>query len=123
MRLLYGAEVTMVRALLVSACLAVLAATGCTVTTTNPAQDDCNFYVEHELCPTAMYCGATYASLGACISYFESSGATVLDCDTVTGETSGLSTCEADTNYSSCGYVVNSAGFVTLPPACYGVFF
>lgn len=116
----------MVRALFVSVCLSVLAAAGCHVTTTtstNPAQADCNYYVEHELCPTAMYCGATYASLGSCINYFESSGATVLDCDTVTVEYSGLSVCEADTNYSSCGYVVDQAtGFVTLPPSCVGVF-
>ena len=77
----------------------------------------------HELCPTLMYCGATYASLSDCINYFEASGNTVLDCATVSGETSGLSTCEADTNYSSCGYVVDAAGFATLPNSCYNVFF
>jgi hypothetical protein len=114
----------MVRALIVSVCLSVLASVGCTVTTsttTNPAQADCNFYVEHELCPTALHCGATYLSLGDCISHFESSGNTVLDCDTVTIEYSGLTTCEDDTNYSSCGYVV-SGGYVTLPASCVGVF-
>jgi hypothetical protein len=69
-----------------------------------------------------MYCGATYLSLSDCIYHFESSGSTVLDCDTVTAEYSGLSVCENQTNYSSCGYVVDAAGFVTLPPACYGIF-
>jgi hypothetical protein len=114
----------MVRALFVCVFLSVLASAGCHVTTTtsNPARQDCYFYVENELCPTAMYCGATYASLNDCIYTFESSGSTVLDCDTVTAEYSGLSVCEDDTNYSSCGYVVDSAGFVTLPAACYGVF-
>ncbi len=114
----------MVRALIVSVCLSVLASVGCTVTTsttTNPAQADCNFYVEHELCPTAIQCGATYLSLGDCINHFESSGNTVLDCDTVTIEYPGLTTCEDDTNYSSCGYVV-SGGYVILPPSCVGVF-
>jgi archaellum component FlaF (FlaF/FlaG flagellin family) len=124
MGLLYRPEVIMVRALFVSVCLSVLAAAGCHVTTTssNPARQDCYYYVEHELCPTAMYCGATYSSLSSCINYFESSGSTVLDCDTVTVEYSGLYVCENDTNYSSCGYVVDSLGFVTLPASCYGVF-
>ena len=113
----------MVRALIVSVFLCVVASVGCTVTTSNPARSDCNFYVENELCPTAEYCGATYSSVASCIDYFENSGATILDCSTVTGEAGGLSSCEAATNYSSCGYVVDSAGFVTLPSACYGVFF
>ncbi len=115
----------MVRALIVSVCLSVLATVGCTVTTStsNPARDDCNYYVEHELCPTALQCGATYLSLSDCIYHFESSGNTVLDCDTVTAEASGLSACEADTNYSYCGYVVDSSGFVTLPANCFGVFY
>jgi hypothetical protein len=112
----------MVRALFVSVCLSLLATVGCTVTTSNPARDDCNFYVENELCPTAMQCGATYSSLGSCITYFESTGNSVLDCDTVTGEGYGLSQCEADTNYSSCGYVV-SGGYVTLPASCFDVFY
>jgi hypothetical protein len=116
----------MVRALIVSVCLSVLASVGCTVTTsttTNPAQADCNFYVENELCPTAQFCGATYSSVGSCINYFESSGSTVLDCDTVTGEASGLAACENETNNSYCSDVVDSSGFVTLPPACFGVFY
>lgn len=113
----------MLRALMVSVCLSFLAATGCHVSTSNPARDDCNFYVEQELCPTALYCGATYFSLNDCITHFESYGSSLLDCDSVTDEGPGLSTCEADTNYSSCGYVVDAAGFVTLPNACYGVFY
>jgi len=110
----------MVRALFVSVCL--LAMVGCGSGGGNPARSDCDFYVSNELCPTLMYCGATYASLGDCINYFENTGNTVLDCSTVTVEYSGLSTCEADTNYSSCGYVVDAFGYATLPLSCYGVF-
>jgi len=115
----------MVRALLVSVCLSVLAVAGCTVTTTtsNPAQDDCRSYVENELCPTAQACGATYSSLGSCIAFFESSGSTVLDCDTVTGEDLGaLSACRAQTNSSYCSDIV-IGGYVNLPPACFSVFY
>ncbi len=97
---------------------------GCSVsaTTSNPAREDCDFYVENELCPTLLHCGATYASLGSCINFFENSGNTVLDCATVTVEYSGLNYCEADTNYSSCSYVVDSSGFATLPNSCLNVF-
>jgi hypothetical protein len=45
----------------------------------------------------------------------------VIDCSTVTIENPGLSACEADTNYSDCGYVV-SGGYATLPNSCVGVF-
>jgi hypothetical protein len=112
----------MARALLVSVCLSFLALAGCTVTTSNPA-DDCRSYVENELCPTAMFCGATYLSINDCIYHFESSGSTVLDCDTVSGEDSGaLSACRAQTSNSYCGDIV-IGGYVNLPPACSGVFF
>jgi hypothetical protein len=109
----------MVRVLaFLSLCLFAVAGCG----SSHSPQDDCNFYVENELCPTLMYCGATYSSLGSCINFFENSGNTVLDCATVTAEYAGLSTCEADTNYSSCGYVVDALGYATLPASCYGVF-
>src|SRR5215831_16190275 len=112
----------MVRALFACVCLSFLATVGCTVTTSNPARDDCNFYVENELCPTALACGATYASLGSCVAFFESSGSTVLDCDTVTAEAPGLSGCEAQTNNAYCSDIV-IGGYVNLPPACFGVFY
>jgi hypothetical protein len=112
----------MVRALFVSVCLMVMVGCGSGGTSGNAARSDCNFYVANELCPTLMYCGATYTSLSDCINYFQHSGNTVLDCATVTVEYSGLSTCEADTNYSSCYYVVDDFGYATLPLSCYGVF-
>lgn len=111
----------MVRALLLSVCL--LAAVGCGSGGGNPARSDCYYYVEHELCPTVIYCNATYASFDDCVNHFENSGNTVLDCATVSEEFAGLAQCEADTNYSSCGYVVDqSSGYATLPASCYGVF-
>jgi hypothetical protein len=114
----------MVRALFVSVCLfAVVGCGGSTRRTgSNPAQADCYFYVENELCPTLLECGATYASLNDCINTFETTGNSVLACDSVTAEYSGLSACEAQTNQSYCDDVVDSAGFAILPPACYGVF-
>ena len=104
--------------------MCVFGVVGCSAsaTTSNPARDDCDFYVENELCPTLLHCGATYTSLNSCINYFENSGNTVLDCATVTVEYAGLSTCENATNYSSCQYVVDSSGFAILPAACLGVF-
>jgi len=110
----------MVRALLVSVCL--LAAVGCGSGATNAARSDCYYYVENELCPTLIHCGATYTSFSSCVNHFENSGNTVIDCATVSVEYSGLSVCEADTNYSSCSYVVDSAGYATLPASCLGVF-
>ena len=112
----------MVRALFVSVCL--MAMVGCGSGGTNPARSDCDYYVKNELCPTLIYCGAQdYSSLGDCINFFENSGNTVLDCATVTDEAPGLSTCEADTNYSYCGYVVDAFGNATLPSSCYNVFY
>ena len=114
----------MVRALFVSVCL--MAMVGCGSgghSASNPAQSDCYFYVENELCPTLIQCGATYSSLDSCINYFEYSSNNVLDCATVTAEYAGLSACEADTNYSYCDYVVDSFGYATLPYSCYGIFY
>jgi hypothetical protein len=50
----------MVRALVVSVCLSVVALAGCG-SSRNPAEADCDFYVENELCPTLQQCGATYS--------------------------------------------------------------
>ena len=110
----------MVRALFVSVCL--MAMVGCGSGGGNHARSDCEFYVENELCPTLIYCGATYTSQAECVAHFETSGNTVLDCATVTVEYSGLSTCEADTNYSSCYSVVDAFGYASLPSSCVGVF-
>jgi hypothetical protein len=110
----------MVRALFVSVCL--MAMVGCGSGGTNPARSDCEFYVENELCPTLIYCGAYYQSVGQCISFFENSANNILNCSTVTVEYSGLSACEADTNYSYCDYVVDAFGNATLPASCYPVF-
>jgi hypothetical protein len=111
----------MVRALFVSVCL--MAMVGCGSGGTNPARSDCDYYVQNELCPSLISCGAAdYSSVGDCINFFENSGNTVLDCATVTVEYSGLSQCEADTNNTSCGYIVDAFGNATLPASCYPVF-
>jgi hypothetical protein len=110
----------MVRALLVSVCL--LAAVGCGSGGGGSARGDCQNFVENHYCPTLQYCGATYASVGDCINFFESSGSTVLDCDTVTVEYSGLGACEADVNNSYCDELVTASGYAELPPSCAGVF-
>ena len=110
----------MVRALLVSVCLLSLSLVGCG--SSNSARNDCYDFVENHYCPTLQFCGATYASTADCISYFESSGNTVLDCDTVSVEYSGLGACEADVNDSYCDELVTSSGFAELPASCVGVF-
>jgi len=109
----------MVRALLVSVCLFSLAGCG---SGGNSARSDCEDFVENQYCPTLQACGATYSSVGDCINFFESSGSTVLDCDTVTVEYSGLGACEAQVNASYCDELVNSSGFAELPAVCAGVF-
>jgi hypothetical protein len=91
-------------------------------TVSNPARADCDQFVANFLCPTLQFCGATYASTGACINFFESSGKTPLDCATVTVEYSGLSACEADVNDSYCDELVDANGYAGLPPSCSGVF-
>ncbi len=115
----------MVRALFVSMCLFMVVGcgSGTTHTASNAAQDDCFFYVENELCPSLLQCGATYySSLNDCINYFEYSGNTLLDCATVTVEYSGLPACEAETNNSYCDYLVDGFGGATLPAICLSVF-
>ena len=114
----------MLRALFVSVCLFVVAGCGSGTrrTASNPAQADCYFYVENELCPTLAACGASYSSFDECVNTFEITGNSVLACDSVTVEYSGLPACEAQTNQSYCYDVVDSNGFAILPPACYGVF-
>lgn len=109
----------MVRALLV--CVSLFSLMGCG-SSSNPARNDCYNFVENYYCPTLQFCGATYQSTGACISYFESSGNTVLDCDTVTGEYPGLGACEADVNNSYCDELVTASGYAELPASCVGVF-
>lgn len=110
----------MVRALLVCVCLLSLA--GCGTSSGNSAQTDCYDFVENQYCPALQFCGATYTSTAACISYFESSGNTVLDCDTVTVEYAGLASCEAQVNDSYCSELVTASGFAELPAVCAGVF-
>ena len=107
----------MVRALLVSVCL--VAVVGCG---SNGPQQDCRDFVENQYCPALQFCGATYASTADCINFFESSGNTVLDCDTVTVEYSGLGACEAQVNDSYCDELVTASGYAELPPVCAGVF-
>jgi hypothetical protein len=110
----------MVRALLVSVCLFSLAGCG---SGGNPARSDCEDFVENQYCPTLLACGANnYASVGDCINFFESSGSTVLDCDTVTVEYSGLGTCEAQVNGSYCDELVTASGYAELPAICASVF-
>jgi hypothetical protein len=48
----------MVRALFVSMCLFMVVGCGSGTrrTASNPAQADCYFYVENELCPTLLHC-------------------------------------------------------------------
>jgi hypothetical protein len=95
---------------------------GCGTSSGNPARADCYDFVENQYCPALQYCGATYASVGACINFFESSGNTVLDCDTVTVEYAGLASCEAQVNNSYCDELVTSSGYAELPPICASVF-
>jgi hypothetical protein len=116
----------MVRALFVSACLFMVVGCGSGTShhgASNPAQEDCFFYVENELCPALLQCGAlNYSSVNDCINYFEYSGATLLDCGTVTVEYGGLSSCEAQTNNSYCDELVDAFGNATLPNVCLSVF-
>jgi len=114
----------MVRALFVSVCLFMVVGCGGSTrrTGSNPAQADCYYFVENELCPTLIACGATYSSFNQCVDTFEIAYNSVLACDTVTIEYAGLSACEAQTNQSYCYDVVDSSGFAILPPACIGVF-
>ena len=109
----------MVRALLVSVCLFSFVGCG---SGGNSARSDCEDFVENQYCPTLIACGATYLSLGDCINHFESSGNTVLDCDTVTVEYSGLGACEAQVNGSYCDELVTASGYAELPAVCAGVF-
>jgi Tfp pilus assembly protein PilW len=111
----------MVRALLVSVCLFSLA--GCGSGSGNAARNDCYDFVENQYCPALLFCGATaYTSTSDCIGFFESSGNTVLDCDTVTVEYSGLGACEAQVNDSYCDELVTASGYAELPAVCAGVF-
>jgi hypothetical protein len=106
----------MVRALFVSVCL--LAAVGCV--STRPETADCEDYVEHYLCPAVQSCSySTYASTGDCISYFEN---VYFGCST-TLETSGLGSCELDTNSYSCSELFTLNDTVILPASCSGVFY
>ena len=114
----------MVRALFVSVCLFMVVGcgSGTSRTASNQAQSDCYYYVENELCPTLIACGATYSSFNQCVNTFEIAGNSVLACDTVRVEYSGLYACEDQTNNTYCDYVVGSDGYAILPPACVGVF-
>jgi len=107
----------MVRALFVSVCL--FAVVGCGTST---PRSDCEDFVENQYCPTLQACGATYLSTADCINHFESSGNTVLDCDTVTVEYGGLGACEAQVNGSYCDELVTADGYAELPAVCAGVF-
>ena len=108
----------MVRALFVSVCLFTVV--GCSTAST--PRSDCEDFVENQYCPALQFCGATYASTADCINFFESSGSTVLDCDTVTVEYSGLGACEARVNDSYCDELVTASGFAELPAVCASVF-
>ena len=105
----------MVRALFVSVCL--LAMVGCG--STRPQTSDCEDYVESFLCPAVQSCPESgYATLGDCISFFESA----YGCAT-TLEAPGLGACEYDTNTYSCSELF-AADYSVIPPAsCDGVFY
>jgi hypothetical protein len=124
-QLLYPRRSSMVRALFVSACLLmVVAGCGGGGGATNPAEADCDDFVENVLCPQLQACGASYSSVGSCIAFFEnsSSSSNPLYCATVTVEYAGLPSCESDVDNYSCGALVNSAAYATLPSSCIGIF-
>ena len=83
----------MVRALFVSVCLfaVVGCGSGTSHTASNPAQADCYFYVENELCPTLITAERRYTSFSECVDSFESLGQHRARLRTVTVEYSGLS--------------------------------
>ena len=114
--------------LVLSVCLLTATVAGCgsgTTTASNPAEADCDDFVENFLCPTLIYCGATiYDGTADCANFYENgpmSQGDFLQCSTVTVEYSGLAHCESVVNHSYCSELV-SGGVATLPPACMGVF-
>ena len=109
----------MVRALLVSVCLSALATVGCTVTTSNPARDDCDSLVQDNFCPRVVdSCG--YVSFSGCVAAAESQ----LGCGSVIDDSpSGLSVCDADINNYSCGTLFYSSGDPYVPSSCIDSFY
>jgi hypothetical protein len=109
----------MVRALFVSVCLSVLATAGCTVTHSNPAQDDCDTVVTQDFCPRVVNdCG--YISFSECVSSAEAQ----LGCGSVISESpSTLDTCDYDINTFSCGSLFYGNGTVYVPTSCLNAFY
>ncbi len=107
----------MVRALVVSVCLGVLALAGCG--SSNPARSNCDSVVTNDFCPRVVdSCG--YVTFSDCVSAAEAQ----LDCGGVVDDSpAGLDTCDYDINTYSCGSLFYGNGTVFVPSSCVSAFY